>query len=227
MSGSVHSKSKKASTVSNASVPATPAASAASAKPNPIPTNVSAPPEGWNVPTRLGKKGRRPTHGLNLGAADLAGELRKNATALLQELGPKAVDPTQLAAALDEANAWRGVEGKASAFHVYARVQRGAAWDHAVNLMTGMKLGIRYAVARDASFADRFPEVAKAFAPARRRKPAAATGAGTTGTPAPPKATKSKAKAKSTTVATEPAVAQSPEPVTPTETPAHPTAPNA
>jgi hypothetical protein len=224
MSASKKSTSKKPSTVSTASVPVTPAASVASA--NPVPTNISAPPEGWNVPSRLGKKGRRPKHGLTLAAADLAGELRKNAPAIFQELGPKAVDPAQLANALDDAYAWHGVEAKASTFHVYARAQRGAAWDHAVNLMTSMRLGVRFAVARDASFADRFPEVAKAFAPTRRRKPATATGAPANGTPTAPKATKSKAKAKSTTVAEEPAVAP-PATVTTNETPAQPAAPTA
>jgi hypothetical protein len=207
------SASKKPSTVTSASVPVTPATTVAST--NPIPTTVSSAPEGWVEPKRLGKKGRRPKHGLSLAAADLATELRKNAAAISQELGPKAVDPAQLAAALDDAHAWQGVEAKAGTFHVYARAQRGAAWDHAVTLMAGMKLGVRFAVARDASFADRFPGVAKAFAPTRR--PKAPTAATDTVTTAAPKATRS--RKKSTAVAAEPAVAVTPAPTPAPEAP--------
>jgi hypothetical protein len=137
-----------------------------------IPTGVSAPPDGWVEPARLGKKGRRPKNGLPLAAASLTSELRKNAPALIQELGPKGVDPEQVAAALEEATQWDGVAAKAATFDVYARSQRGTSWDAALALMGGLKLGVRYAIARDATFADRFPGVAKAFAPRRYSKKA-------------------------------------------------------
>ncbi len=142
---------------------------------NPIPSSVSAPPAGWVAPTKLGRRGRRPKNGLTLVAPDLADEFRKNAQALLEELGPNAVDPQQLAAALDAAIAWEGVDAKAATFRTYARSQRGTSWDAAVKLMAGMQAGVRYAVSRDATFADRFPGVAKAFAPTRRSKKATAT----------------------------------------------------
>ncbi len=149
---------------------------AEAASTNPVPTNVSVPPSGWVAPARLGE-GRRPKNGLTLAASELAGELRTNASALLQELGSKAVDPQQLAAALDAANGWDGVDAKASTFETYTRTQRAASWDAAVTLMGGMKLGVRFALARDATFADRFPGVAKAFAPTHRPKKAAANAA--------------------------------------------------
>ena len=212
------STSKKSAKVSSVSVPATPAMPAV-APVNPVPTNVSAPPEGWNEPKKIGKKGRRPKNGLPLVAPDLAAELRKNASAISQELGPKAVDPQQLAAALDNANAWNGVEAKASSFRTYSRAQRNAAWDHAVTLMGGMKLGVRFALQRDATFADRFPGVAKAFAPTKRpKKPTATTATPATATPKTTRSTK-----KSTTVAPEPVVAEPAAPTTPAEAATAPT----
>jgi len=147
---------------------------AAIASVNPVPSSVSTPPAHWVEPARLGRKGRRPRDGLNLVAPSLAADLRANASALSQELGSKAVDPQLLAAALDTAHAWTSAESKAAVFHTYTRAQRGTSWDAAMTLMSGMKLGVRYALARDASFADRFPDVAKAFAsrPQRRKKTA-------------------------------------------------------
>jgi hypothetical protein len=187
------------------SVPSTAAAPAA-ASPNPIPTTVSAPPKGWVAPERLGKKGRRPNNGLSIAAVDLAGELQEKGTALAAELGPNVVEPSQVATALVNAKGWDGVEAQASTFHTYARAQRGASWNGALTLLAGMKLGVRYALARDASFADRFPEVAKAFAPGRRSKKKAADGAATAPTPKKkaPVATESTAPA-SPTPASQPA----------------------
>jgi hypothetical protein len=52
--------------------------------------------------------------------------------------------------------------------------------------MGALKAGVRYAVARDATFADRFPTVAKAFAPTRRSKKATA-GDAEAAAPAPAK----------------------------------------
>ena len=197
-----------------------PSAALANASINSAPTNVSAPPETWVETDKIGKKGRHPRNGLPLVAPAVADELRKNATALSQELGPKAVDPQQLAGALDDARAWDKAEAQASTFHTYTRSQRNASWDAAITLMAGMKLGVRFAVARDASFADRFPGVAKAFAPTRRSKKTAAPAAGTTATATP--APKTASRKTSATVAPEPAptpaaaapaaVAASPEP---------------
>jgi hypothetical protein len=161
----------KVATVTESTTPATVASV------NPVPANVSAPPAGWVEPSKLGRKGRRPKNGLPLAATGLAGELRKNAAALVQELGPKAVDPQQLAAALDLGNAWEGVDAKAATFRTYTRSQRASAWDAAVTLMGGMKLGVRFALSRDATFADRFPGVAKAFAPTHRPKKGASAAA--------------------------------------------------
>ena len=165
------SSSKKKKVVSKVA-PVAPelTAPAAVASVNPIPTTVSAPPDGWVEPERLGRKGRRPKTGLTLVAPDLVAELRTSAPALLTELGTNAVDPQQLAAALDTAHAWTGVAAKATAFNTYARSQRGTSWDAAMKLMNGMQLGVRYALARDGTFADCFPEVAKAFAPKPRPK---------------------------------------------------------
>jgi hypothetical protein len=160
------------------SEPATPAMVASV---NPVPAVISAPPEGWVEPARLGKKGKRPKTALILAAPALATELRKSAPALLQELGPNAVDPQQLAAALETASAWRSAEAKASTFHMYARSQRAASGDAALTLMAGLKAGVRYAISRDASFADRFPDVAKVFAQTRR--PKKSTEEGTAATP--------------------------------------------
>lgn len=135
---------------------------------------VGGPPEGWVKPVKLGIRGRRPKDGLPLVASQLAEELRTNAAALLQELGPKAVDPVQLAAALDRAHACEVAEDKAATQHLYARFERGVAWDAALTLMAGLKLGVRYAMARDGTFGDRFPDLAKRFAPrkAPRKKTA-------------------------------------------------------
>jgi hypothetical protein len=144
---------------------------------NPVPAQVSAPPGTWVKPDKIGNKGRRPKNGLTLVAPELAAELLKNATAIRQELGPKAVDPAQLASALGTAVSWDGVEAKAETFHTYSRAQRSAAWDEAVTLMVGLMPGVRFALKRDATFADRFPKVAKAFAPTRRSKKSAAGGA--------------------------------------------------
>ena len=143
---------------------------------NPVPTSVSAPPTGWVEPAKIGRKGRRPRNGLPLAAVALASELKANAAAIAQELGPKACDPQQVAAALDTANGWDAAEAKAATFHKYARSQRGTAWDAAVTLMGGMKLGVRFALSRDPTFADCFPRVAKAFAPMHRAKKRSATG---------------------------------------------------
>ncbi len=151
---------------------------------HPIPTNVSAPPEGWVDPPKLGRKGRRPKNGLTLAATTVAGELRDKAAALVAELGPKAVDPTQLAAALDRANQWEGADTKAASFHLYTRAQRNESWDAAIKLMEGMKAGVQFALSRDASFADRFPGVAKTFAPAKRSKKKATAAAPEAATPA-------------------------------------------
>jgi hypothetical protein len=165
MSSKKKTVSKKAApSVTESTTPATVASV------NPVPTTVSEPPAGWVAPVRIGKKGRRPRNGLTLAATSLAAELKTNAKAIAQELGPKAVDPQQVAAALETANGWDAAEAKASTFHTYARSQRGTAWDAAVTLMVGMKLGVRFALARDATFADRFPRVAKAFAPTHRTK---------------------------------------------------------
>jgi len=56
---------------------------------NAVPSSVSAPPAGWVAPEKIGKKGKRPKNGLTLVAPDLASELRKNASAISAELGPK------------------------------------------------------------------------------------------------------------------------------------------
>jgi hypothetical protein len=157
-------------------------APAAIASVHPVPTSVSAPPAEWLAPEKLGKKGRRPKHGLILAAPTLATELQTNAAAIAAELGPKAVDPAQLAAAIDLANSWSGAEQKAATFHVYTKVERSASWDAALKLMSSMRLGVQFAVARDATFADRFPTVAKAFAPGKRSKKKTETEAAT---PAP------------------------------------------
>ncbi|MGO9000051.1 MAG: hypothetical protein ACLQVI_42535 [Polyangiaceae bacterium] len=183
--------SKVAPLVTESTTPATVASV------NPVPTSVSAPPEGWVEPKKLSKKGRRPRNGLTLAAAGLSSELRTNATAISAELGPKAVDPQQVAAALDTANGWEGAASKAATFYTYARSQRGSSWDAAVTLMMGMKLGVRFALQRDATFADRFPVVAKAFAPTHRPKKRTADGETA---PAP----KTTSRAKSAAVATEP-----------------------
>jgi hypothetical protein len=209
-------KAKKPSEVTSTSAGTTPA-TGVSAGPQVIPTNVSTPPDGWVDPQRIGRKGRRPRNGLPLVAEGLSAELRKNAPAIVQELGPKAVDPAQVASALDDAHAWDGVEAKASTFHTYARAKRSAAWDHAVTLMAGMKLGVRYAVSRDASFADRFPGVAKAFAPVRHSSTTAASPANGPSGATP---TTKRSRKKATAVAVEPATAPAP---TPAGTPQAPT----
>lgn len=141
----------------------------------PAPASITAPPEGWVEPKKLGRKGRRPRNGLTLAAPGLAAELRAHASALAAELGPKAVDPSQVAAALDLASGWSKAEDQSVVFNTYARAQRGASWDAAVRLLSAMRLGVKFAVARDATFADRFPGVAKAFAPVKQRKKAAPT----------------------------------------------------
>jgi hypothetical protein len=187
MSSKKKSVSKKAApSVTESTTPAT------VADVNPVPTTVSAPPAGWVAPAKIGRKGRRPKNGLTLAATSLSAELKTNAKAIAQELGPKAVDPQQVAAALDTANGWDAAEAKAATFHTYARSQRNTAWDAAVTMMAGMKLGVRFALARDATFADRFPRVAKAFATTHRTKKgsAASEAAATpeTTTPATPTA---------------------------------------
>jgi hypothetical protein len=178
---------------------------------NPVPTSVSAPPAGWVEPAKIGRKGRRPRNGLPLAAVALASELKTNAKAIAQELGPKAVDPQQVAAALDTANGWDAAEAKAATFHTYARSQRNTAWDAAVTLMGGMKLGVRFALARDPSFSDRFPRVAKAFAPTHRPKKRSADGES-----AAPKATAGSRKSAAAT--TEPAAPATPPPAEPAAT---------
>ena len=195
---------KAAPSVTESTTPATVASV------NPVPTNVSAPPAGWVAPLRIGKKGRRPKNGLPLAAVALASELKANAPAIAQELGPKACDPQQVAAALDTANGWDAAEAKAATFHTYARSQRGTAWDAAVTLMGGMKLGVRFALSRDATFANRFPRVAKAFAPTHRPKKRSADGESA----AAPK-TRASSRQESAAVAAEPVA-----PATPTATPA-------
>ncbi len=143
----------------NAPVSATTSATAtpATASVHPVPTNVSAPPAGWVEPEKLGRKGRRPRNGLTLAAPTLADELRQNGAALAKELGPKAPDPTQLASALDTAYSWAKAEDEAATFQTYVRSERGTSWDAALALMGGMKLGVRFALQRDPTFADRFP----------------------------------------------------------------------
>jgi hypothetical protein len=205
------SSSKKKKVVSEVAPVAPESTTPASvASVNPIPTTVSAPPDAWIAPERLGRKGRRPKTGLTLVAPDLVAELRTSAPALLAELGTNAVDPQQLAAALDTAHAWTGVAAKATAFNTYARSQRGTSWDAAMKLMNGMQLGVRYALARDGTFADRFPEVAKAFAPKPRPKKST-TDAVTTAAP------KTGSRKKSASASTEPTMS--------TATPATPAAP--
>jgi hypothetical protein len=173
---------------------------------NPVPASVSAPPTGWVEPEKIGRKGRRPRNGLPLAAVALASELKTNAKAIAAELGPKAVDPQQVAAALDTANGWDAAEAKAATFHTYARSQRNTAWDGAVTLLGGMRLGVRFALSRDPSFADRFPRVAKAFAPTHRPKKKSANGE----SEAAPKATAS--ARTSAAVTTEPAAPATPPP---------------
>jgi hypothetical protein len=206
----------KTSKVTSAQVSATSASPIppASAIINPIPTSVSEPPQGWVQPVKLGRRGRRPKNGMNLSAPTLAAELRESGSALAQELGPKAVDPQQLAAALDQAYGWDGAEEKASKFHLYVRAERRASWDAALTLMGGMKLGVRFAVARDATFADRFPKVAKAFAATRRPKTAAGGQKGAAS------GTKGAKSTKSATVAAEAPAAVAPETAGHTPTPA-------
>ena len=127
----------------------------------------------------------------DLVAPTLATELRTNAAAIAAELGPKTLDPTQLAAAIDLANSWTGAEQKAATFHLYTRAERSASWDAALKLMSSMRLGVQFAVARDATFADRFPTVAKAFAPGKRPKKKTEDAA----TTPPPQATETATKA--------------------------------
>jgi hypothetical protein len=150
---------------------------------NPILTDLAAPPPTWVEPKKLGIKGKRPKNGIQVAAPTLAAELRKNAAALANELGPKAVDPEQLAAALDLAYEWTGTAKKTASLDRYARSQRGASWDAAITLMAGMKDGVRFALSRDATFADRFPDVAKTFAVKRRGKKKPADDAAPTASP--------------------------------------------
>ena len=203
-------KVTKASKVTEVATDA-PSTAPANAGTNPVPA-VAKPPTSWVPTAKIGKKGRRPKKGLSIAAPGLVAELRKNPSGLSQELGPKAVAPQQLADALDLANSWDKADDDSSNFHTYVRSERNASWDAALALMAGMKAGVRFAVSRDASFADRFPGVAKAFAPTRRSKKAAAA---TTGTPSP--ATTS--RKTSATAATEPASPATPAAAAPAAAP--------
>ena len=194
------SATPRKSKVASVSVPKTPAITAGAAI-HPVPTNVSAPPAGWVEPAKLGRKGRRPKNGLTHVASTLSAELRTNAVALVEEIGPKVVDPHLLADSLDQAYAWEKAEEKASSFRVYVKSQRNAAWDAALTLMAGLRLGAKFAQSRDASFADRFPEVAKVFAKTRRPKKTAATAATVAGAKAMTASAKKKAAAAATQAA--------------------------
>jgi hypothetical protein len=103
-------------------------------------------------------------------APALVAELREKAKALSEELGPNAVDPEQLAGALEQANAWSKTAQDAETYSTYARAQRKASWDSALGPFQGLRLGVRFAVTRDPSFAERFPNVAKVYAPLKRAK---------------------------------------------------------
>jgi hypothetical protein len=167
---------------------------------DPVPQNLPAVPKGrLPVSDKIGRKGRRPRNGLNEVATGLAKELRDNAPALRAELGPKVVDPLHLAAALDSAVGWTSAEEQAASFHAYARSQRGRSWDSAVGLCGGVHLAVRFALARDATFAERFPVTGKAFAPQKRPKKSDAGTAGVAGAAAP------KTKAKPAAAETAPA----------------------
>ena len=135
-----------------------------------VPANVTAPPQGWVKPAKIGRRGRHPSIGLSIVTPALVAELREKAKALSSELGPNAVDPAQLAGALEQANAWSKTAQDAETFSTYARTQRAASWDSALGSFQGLRLGVRFAVARDPSFAERFPNVAKAYAVKKRAK---------------------------------------------------------
>jgi hypothetical protein len=182
----------------------------AAAAVDPVPTNVPALPEGRVATTKVGRRGKRPRKGLIDAAPALLKELRANGDAIRAELGPKAADPAAVAASLATALAWHKAADDVATYSVYARGQRGQAWDASIAHLGGLHAGVRFAIQRDPSFAERFPSTAKAFAPLKRKKKSGATAAA-----AKPRTAKAAPPAPEPALAAEPAPAE-PAPPPPT-----------
>jgi hypothetical protein len=174
---------------------------------HPVPTGLVRPPSGWIEPERVGRKGRHAVSAQVQITPELADELRSNAEAFVAELGAMAPDPHQMADAFELAHGWGGVVDDSAAFHTYARVQKTAAWDDALTFLQRVSPGVRYAIQRNSTFAERFPVLTKMVANNRRggRK-----GKGTTATATPAEPTPAAAPANDAAPANQaaPAVAE-------------------
>ena len=94
--------------------------------------------------------------------------------------------PFEMASALELAYGWAKAHESVEAFSSYTRTQLDASWDEALKLVHGLRAVVRFAVARDASFAERFPTIAKAYAAKKRPRKKANQANGKTQLPEKP-----------------------------------------